>query len=494
MVASVRENSVALRAVDSLEAPGSRIGLGMQVGISSFGAWMLGVGANIGSMAFLFHAPMIAMAGPLASVSAWVLAAALSIPLALILAELASMFPTAGGPYVYKYVALKRLIPGMGELLGFLTGWIFWIYLMVGYACMSNGLANLLSTTIWGGAQSSPLWFGPLAIAALFAGTTGLNLMQVRYAARVNSVFTLLKLGVALAFGALAFAQPGSSLANLMQTQSPGGSDNFLGNIMCVLPFALAGFSGIEMAGCVASETADARRSVPRAIVMTVLTVAVVYVGMCVAVGVVSPYVLNSDGSLAVIQQTGTVATAPALAGFLGGPLWGAIVTAGVVLSITSCGFSGLLSAARTSFSMAETGLFPKHFSKLNPVTRVPQYSLVFQFVFLTAIGVGANLLSRTGAVADAYTFLGGTCGFIYAVLAMLYGVCLIGLRYTDPQVARPFRIGRSGNALAWLVAIGSAAVYACIAFFCTNWSYQVAGLAFLVLGVPVYGFYRWRR
>ncbi len=102
-----------------------KIGTGMKVGISAFGAWMMGVGSIIGSWAWLMHAPMLARAGPVASMAAWVIAAILSLPLVLILMELASMFPTAGGPYVYKYYALKRLIPGMGELLGFLTGWLF---------------------------------------------------------------------------------------------------------------------------------------------------------------------------------------------------------------------------------------------------------------------------------------------------------------------------------------------------------------------------------
>src|SRR5689334_23514369 len=108
------------------------IGAGMNVEISPFGSWMLGVGANIGSMAFLFHSSLIAIGGPLASVIAWILAALVAVPLAFVLAELSSMFPTAGGPYVYKYFALKKLIPGMGELLGFLTGWIFWVSLVCG--------------------------------------------------------------------------------------------------------------------------------------------------------------------------------------------------------------------------------------------------------------------------------------------------------------------------------------------------------------------------
>jgi amino acid transporter len=78
---------------------------------------------------------------------AWLLADALSLPLALLLIELSSMFPTAGGPYVYKYYALKRLVPGLGELLGFLTGWLFWVSIIVGLACMSNGLCYSMAQT-----------------------------------------------------------------------------------------------------------------------------------------------------------------------------------------------------------------------------------------------------------------------------------------------------------------------------------------------------------
>jgi hypothetical protein len=75
----------------------------------------------------------------------------------------------------------------------------------------------------------------------------------------------------------------------------------------------------------------------------------------------------------------------------------------------------------------------------------------------------------------------------------MLYGVCLIGLRYTDPDIPRPFRIGRKGNLLAWIMAVGSAAVYAFVTFQCTTPAQQAAGIGFLLAGIPVYAYYRWR-
>ncbi len=495
MSVAIKERPAAVVDTASAEliSASTKIGAGMQIGIGAFGAWALGVSSNIGSMAFLFHGCMIASGGPLASVLAWTIAACMALPLALVLAELSSMFPSAGGPYVYKYFALKRLVPGMGECLGFLTGWIFFVYLISGYACMSNGLVNMLSNAIWGAPQASPLWFGPAVIISLFGSLTGLNLMQVREASRLNNVFTLLKVAAVLAFIGLALNCQTMSFTNILSVSNLSGGSNLFANIAVVLPLAMAGFSGIEMVGCTASETKDARKSVPSAILRTVLTIAMIYITMCVATSIITPYALSADKTMAVVPGTHVIATAPALAEFLGGKAWGLALTIGVIMSIFSCGFCGLLAAARTSMSMAQTGLFPAQFAKLDSRTRVPKYALIFQLVLLCATGCGAFLLARLGVVPDAYSFLGGACGFIYGVLAMLYGVCLIGLRYTDPTMPRPFRLGRSGNAVAWLFALGSFAVFGFVAFGCSQLSHEIAGLVLLLSGLPIYGYYRWR-
>lgn len=188
---------------------------GLRVGITSFAAWMLGVGSIIGSMAWLIHGPMLARAGALAAIVAWLIAGIMSLPLALILMELSSMFPQAGGPYVYKFYALKRLIPGSGEMLGFLTGWLFWIAIIVGLACMANGLANLLAAALFIEGQI-PIWFAPLVIITLSVVTTVLNLQTVRTAASINIVFTLMKVAMAVFFCLLVLLHPGASLANLV--------------------------------------------------------------------------------------------------------------------------------------------------------------------------------------------------------------------------------------------------------------------------------------
>lgn len=463
------------------------IGSRLNVGLSGFASLMLGVGSMIGSMAWLIHGAMLAKAGPLASLTAWVLGALSSLPLALIVAELASMFPSAGGPYVYKYYAFKRLAPKSGELFGFLTGWLFWICLMTGLSCMSNGFANLLSTAFFGSATNGPLWFGPLVIIALWVTTTVLNLMPITNAARVSNCFTIMKFAMAAVFAALVFSAPGTDIANLLNVTNCAGEGSFWTNVTNVLMLAIAGFGGVELAACASSETSNPQKTVPRNVVLTLLLTASIYISMSVAISMSSPFVLSPDETTAIIQGTSVKATCPSIAGYVGGKIAGAAMTFAVVASIIGCGFACLLNAARIGYSMSETGLFPRSFATLAPGTKVPAAMLWFQMWFLCVLGVGSNLLARTGVFADAYSFLGEVFGFLYSFLAVLYGVSLVSLRYTDPNMERPFRAGKKGNTVAWVLSIVSGGVYTFAAFGCTTLSHQIAALVLLLAGIPVY-------
>jgi amino acid transporter len=467
------------------------IGSGMKVGISSFGAWMLGVGSIIGSMAWLINGPMLARSGPAACMTAWIIAGALCLPLALILMELSSMFPSAGGPYLYKYYALKRLIPGMGEMIGFLTGWLFWVSIIVGLACMSNGLANLVSTTFFGTPTGSPIWFGPLVIFGLFGSTTALNFLSIGQASKVSIVLTIMKFAMAFSFAGLVAFSGHASFSNVMQLANPSGGTDFVANVSSVLMLALAGFSFMEISGCTSSETVDAQKSVPKAMFLTLLSITLIYASMCFCVSIASPYVLSPDKSTLLVPGTNIQATCPGIAGLIGGDGWGRVFTACVIASIVGCGFTALLGMARVSYSMAETKLFPRQFAHLDERTKVPTYSLWFQFWCVSIIGAAANLLSRSGLFPDAYAFLGDTFGAMYAFVAMLYGFCVVSLRYTDPELPRPFRIGKSGNALVWVMALITAGIWGYAAIGCISWVEQLAGVIILLAGIPIYLFYR---
>jgi amino acid transporter len=463
----------------------------MHVGISAFSAWMLGVGSVIGSMAWLFHGYMIARAGALGSVVAWLLGALAFLPVVFILAELSSMFPAAGGPYLYKYYAFKRLLPRTGELFGFLTGWLFYASLLVAYGCMGNGLVNMLAGQMYGSVEASPLWFGPLVIATIFGSTTVINLMKVAYAVRINNVFTVMKFGMVFGFGALVMAAPSSSLASVLNPVNLSGQSNIVLNILSVLTIAIGAYGGLELIACASSETKDARESVPRAMFLTLASLAFIYAGMCALVAAATPYAFSPDKANCVVPGTALPATLPGITTFLVGTFWGRVASAFVICSIFGSALGGLLAFARLGYSLAQTGLFPKQFGQLDPKSKIPVYSLWFQCAGLCMIGISAHMLARFRVFPDAYSYLAETFCFMYLLVVLLYGVSLISLRYTDPDMPRPFRIGRSGNGLAWVTALSAMAIFGTVAFFCTNWIYQVGGLIILLMGVPVYWYYR---
>lgn len=349
---------------------------------------------------------MIVLGGPLATAIAWIIAAILMLPLAFVLVELSAMFPLAGGPYIYKYVAFKRLFNQSGALPAFMSGWLFWLFLVIGFAISALGMSNLLTSTFWGAATKAPVWFPPAFVLSLFLVMTALNLLRVHIASKFNNFLTLIKFGVLLSFAFLALTTPGASFTNLLNPANLSGRTNLWTNVMAVLPIAVAGMCGMEMAGCVGSETVNAQKNIPWAILMTLLTNVIFWLGCGLAVGVISPYVLSADKTTALIAGTQAQATAPSLATFCQGPVIGALVTAGVLLAGVNYVFSGLLATSRIGFSMAKTGLFPKSLAVLNEKTKVPENSLWFQLAAICVVGIAAQILAASGFVVDAYAYL----------------------------------------------------------------------------------------
>jgi APA family basic amino acid/polyamine antiporter len=475
--------------IDSVLASTAAIGSKMPIGITAFGSWMLGVGSMIGSMAWLIHGYMLSRAGAAPTLAAWVLAALINLPLCFILAELSSMFPAAGGPYIYKYVALKRLFPAYGQFLGFCTGWLYWVTMISGLSCMANGFAALIATTLYKQANLAPFWLGPVAIVALFAGTTLLNLNPVASISRINNFFTFVKLAMVAVFAALVCGAKTSSLSYILPTASSADFQTVASQVMKVLVLAITAFAGIEVVACTSSETEDAKHNISRAIFLTLGTVALIYLVMAVSVFSSAQFMPSKDGYTMLVPGTDFSTSCPSLAEYLGGPFWGRIFAAGVGGSIITCGFGCILALARITYSMSQTKLFPAKFSNLTEKSGVPKDALLFQFFCLSIVGVGTNIASRHIAHFDGYSFLGEVFGFLYSLLAVLYGFSLISLRYTEPKWPRPFRLGQ-GNVMAWMLGVFTAGVYAFVAFACAQLPTQLTALGLLLCGVPIYWIY----
>lgn len=475
--------------IDNTPTNLEKIGSRLPVGITAFGAWMIGVGSLIGSMVWIIHGPMIARAGVYGTLSTWALAAMMTVPTALIVAELASMYPASGGPYIYKYIAFKKVAPQYSDFLGFSTGWLYWICMTTGIACAAAGITAVLEPAFFENSKNSPNWFGSIVALVLFTTTTWLNLIKIKLAARLNNIFTIIKVMMAVVFCYLVYSAPTTDWSNLIQnastTQSKAG---FFSGVASILMLALVAFSGLEVVACTSSETENPRTSVPKAIFKTLLLVSIIYLLLTFTVAVADVYEIKNDTLF--FKNSNTSITCSSLAGKLGGLYWGNLMTAGIVFSIIATCFNALRANVRIAFSMAETKLFPSLFSKLTK-NGVPKNALWLQCVCTTIVAIVADILARTGLCLDAYTFLGEVFGFLYSFLATLYGVSLIILRYKEPDHIRPFRVGKNGNTLAWCMVIVSILIYSFAAFVCTAWIHQLSAVIILLSGLPIYFFYK---
>lgn len=463
-----------------------KIGSTLPVGISAFGAWMIGVGSLIGSMIWIIHGPMIARAGVYGTISTWALAALMTVPTALIVCELASMYPTAGGPYIYKYIAFQKVAPKYSEFLGFSTGWLYWMCMTTGIGCAAAGITAVLEPAFFENSKNAPVWFGSSVAVILYIGTTCMNLMRVKLAVRLNNVFTIIKVIMAIAFCCLVYSTGNPNFFNFIQNANMSEPKTGLfSGVGQILMLAMVAFSGLEVVACTASETEDPRRSVPKAIFKTLLVVVLVYILLTITVASADIYEIKNNTLF--FKGTNTSVTCPSVAGKIGGTIWGSLMTAGIVFSIISTCFNALRANVRIAFSMAETKLFPSIFSQLTD-NGVPRNALWLQCICVSIVGIVADILARTGICSDAYTFLGEVFGFLYSFLATLYGVSLMILRYKDPEHERPFRVGgKQGNAFAWGMVVASILIYSFAAFVCTAWIHQILAASILLAGLPFY-------
>lgn len=284
----------------------------------------------------------------------------------LVFAELSSYYERSGGPVLYAQEAF-------GPLAGFSTGWVLFVSRVTAFAANVTVMAIYLAAVV--------PWFdsdiGRASVIVVF--TTGLvvaNVIGVRNGVRTMLVLSILKLTPLLI---LILAGLGEVTG---ATLLPGGSLFFedVGATSLVLIYAYVGF---ETIGITAGETRNPRSNLPRALVLTVLAVAILYfLVVLVFVSVIPP-------------EDYAGATLADVARRLAGPLGAVAITVAAVFSIGGNLSQSILGAPRLLFSLAENGMVPKLFARVSPRFHTPDAAI---------IGMGALALAL--ALSGSFTQL----------------------------------------------------------------------------------------
>ncbi len=385
----------------------------------------------------------------------WLACGVLTLFGALVCAELASIFPEAGGVYVYLREAYS-------PALGFLWGWaMFWT--------MHSGIIAVVAVIF----ARYTAFFIPLGDVGLRATAVGailvlsaVNYVGVRHGSALQAAFTVGKVAavgviilLGFLFGSGAHAAAARSDASFA-TPGFGPGDFALGMVA-----GLFAFGGWHMVTYNAEETREPRRTIPRALVIGTLLVTVSYL----ALNAVYLYVLP----MSMVVSSNRVAADAADAVFGRG---GGAAMSGLVVFSTLGALSGIILAGpRVYFAMARDGVLFRWAAAIHPRYHTPHRAIVLQAAW-------ACILVLTGTYRTLFTRVIYTEWIFFGLMA----IGLVLLRHR-PGLERGYRI----PGYPWIPLGFAASAFAIVANqVASSPVSSAAGLGLVLLGVPVYHFW----
>ena len=448
----------------------SRPTLAARLGL--FDATMLVMGGIVGSGIFinpyvvagLVHTPALIL-------GAWLAGGAIALAGAFIYAELADRMPKVGGQYAYIREAYH-------PLLGFLYGWICLLVIHAGgSAAVAVTFAKYFSVFSRG---AVPERFIAVAVVLVF---TVVNCLGVRAGGGVQSAFMVLRIvaiAMIVACGArLVFWPPARRTRRILHgfqlLDRPLSFDllTVFGATMIPVLFAYGGF---QTSNYVAAEIREPRKNLPKALLLGVIGVIVLYV----AANFIYVQALSPAG-LAATATPASAVMSRAL-GSLGGSL------IAVAIAISTLGFlsQAMLSYPRVAFAMAEDGVLPRVFSRLGTRSRAPVAAIALLGALISAtvlLGTYEQILSYVVVMDWLFFGLSASCLFVFRARDTRSGGSAAALKPGYRVPGHPWTTG-AFVAAAWLVVLNTIYKYP-----------RNAGVALCILfaGIPVYFLLRGR-
>ncbi len=455
------------------EAPSLIRGLGLLDSV------LLLVGGIVGSSIFLTAKDIAGvLPSPALFLLVWVFGGVISLFACFAFAEMAAMFPDSGGQYVYMREAY-------GDFVGFLYGWMIFTVsnggsiaaLAVASAVYMGAIVPVISPEhIVLGIAGFTINRAQLVAVGLIAFMTWMNVVGLRRGAVLQNLATWAKflavavfvvLGIAIGKGSWAHFSSSTAAATggAMGGMTPLQLVPAIGVALIAVFWAYDGWVYITWVG---GEVKNPQKTIPRALMLGIITVAVLYISMNLVYVYAMPY--------PQIRNYETIAHASAIRLFSpGAAVW---LSLAIAVSCFGAAASCTLSGGRVYYAMARDGVFFQSMAKVHPRWRTPAVSLIWQ-------GVWSAALALSGRYDQLYTYV-----MFMMVLSYVAGVLALFLfRWKRPDMPRPYRC----TGYPWLPAIYLlvAGAWAVITIF-ERPKESLAGILIVLVGVP--GYIYWRR
>jgi APA family basic amino acid/polyamine antiporter len=338
------------------------IGLVRAVGPWAFAASI--VSMIVGAGIFAVPAALAACVGPYAPLAFLACGVAIGA-VAMCFAEGGSRVPTSGGVYGVVEAAF-------GPLAGYVSGTLLWVCCVLACGAVAAALADVVATLF------PPSFTGPVravVIVGVIGGIALVNIGGVVRGARLITATTTLKLvPLAIFVVAGAGAIHGS---NFLLTVHPDAQG--LGRALILAVFALV---GMETSLCASGEVARPNRTIPRALIIAVLSTTILYVAIqVIAQGILGSSLATSKAPLADAMMQ----IHPALR---------ALMLVGTSLSMFGWLGSDILGSPRQLFAFARDGLLPRVLGRVHPRTHAP-------YIAILCYAILAIVLALTGTFAE---------------------------------------------------------------------------------------------
>lgn len=465
------------------------------------------MGTMIGSGIFIVSAQMSRQVqSPGLLLLAWVVTGFLTIAGALCYGELAAAMPHAGGQYVY-------LRDSLGSIFGFLYGWTLFVVIQTGtiaavaiaFSKFLGVVAPWVSSThwlfLWGQWGPVKLGFNTLELVAVGAIVllTYFNSRGVKTGAWIQNVFTAAKIlaliGV-ICLGLFVARNAGAVAANFHHFWSGMGWGHWhvfhangrvmvastLGVVFIAMVGSLFSSDSWNNITFTAGEVRNPRRNIPLSLVLGTGAVTVLYLLANFAYLNVLPLFGQPGAATTLgrgIQYAREDRVATAVMSVLYGHLGAVLMALAILVSCFGCVNGLILSGARVYYAMAKDRLFFRRIGDLHPKSRVPVFALWIQCIW-------ASLLCLSGTYSQLLEYV-MFAEFLFYILTI---AGLFMLRWRRPDMPRPYR-ALAYPVLPALYLVG--AVFFDLEILRVFPSYTGAGLLLVLIGVPVYFFWKLR-
>jgi amino acid transporter len=335
--------------------------------VRAIGRWSLAaltINCIIGSGIFGLPSQLSATLGK-ASPFAWILAAIATALVMACFAEVSSRFDQTGGVYLYSRAAF-------GRSTGIAVAWLGWLARLTAAAANAN-LFVIYLAEFWPGAKAP---IPRLLVLALLLGVlTVVNYVGVERGTAQSNLFTaakLITLGAFIVAGLLFLALHHQSPVIAL----PGGPAARWLHPILLLMFAFGGYETALMPG---GEAKDPRRDYPFALLVALITCAVIYTMTQLVVISILPQSATTDRPMAAVAE------------IVLGRGGAALVSIGVLISCYGYLSANILGFPRILFAMAEQGDMPALMGRVHPRFRTPNIAIIVFAVLLLGFSVAGS-------------------------------------------------------------------------------------------------------